>query len=74
MSAEGVLAGVRIIEFAGIGHSPMAAMLLAELGADVLRVDRINKVQLGTHKPERFNLLYRSRTTIDVDLKVAEGR
>lgn len=74
MSAEGVLAGVRIIEFAGIGPSPMAAMLLAELGADVLRVDRINKVQLGTHKPERFNLLYRSRTTIDVDLKVAEGR
>ncbi|OYW20968.1 MAG: hypothetical protein B7Z52_01515, partial [Burkholderiales bacterium 12-64-5] len=74
MSGKGVLSGVRIVEFAGIGPSPMAAMLLAELGAEVLRVDRTTKVQLGTHKPERFNLLYRSRRTIDVDLKAAEGK
>lgn len=74
MSSKGVLSGVRIVEFAGIGPSPMAAMLLAELGAEVLRVDRAAKVQLGTHKPERFNLLYRSRRTIDVDLKAAEGK
>ena len=74
MSGKGVLSGVRIVEFAGIGPSPMAAMLLADLGAEVLRVDRTTKVQLGTHKPERFNLLYRSRRTIDVDLKAAEGK
>jgi alpha-methylacyl-CoA racemase len=36
----GPLAGVRVIEIAGIGPGPFAAMLLADLGADVLRVDR----------------------------------
>ncbi|MGB6124675.1 MAG: CoA transferase, partial [Gordonia sp. (in: high G+C Gram-positive bacteria)] len=37
---SGPLAGVRVIEFAGIGPGPHAAMLLADLGADVLRVQR----------------------------------
>ncbi len=70
----GVLSGVRVLEFAGIGPGPMASMLLADLGADVLRLDRRDKVELGTPKPERYNLLLRSRPAIDVDLKAPEGR
>jgi alpha-methylacyl-CoA racemase len=38
--AYGPLAGVRVVELAGIGPGPFAAMLLADLGADVVRVDR----------------------------------
>jgi alpha-methylacyl-CoA racemase len=74
MSGKGVLAGIRVVEFAGIGPCPMAAMLLADLGAEVLRIDRMVKVQMGTPKPERYNLLLRSRPSIDLDLKSAEGR
>lgn len=74
MTGRGVLAGIRVVEFAGIGPCPMAAMLLADLGAEVLRIDRMTKVQMGTPKPERYNLLLRSRPCIDLDLKAGEGR
>jgi alpha-methylacyl-CoA racemase len=39
-SGNGPLAGVRVVELAGIGPGPFAAMLLGDLGADVVRVDR----------------------------------
>jgi len=38
---KGPLAGIRLIEVAGIGPGPMAAMMLGDMGADVIRVDRI---------------------------------
>ena len=40
MSNDGPLAGLRVVELAGLGPAPFAAMLLADLGADVVRVDR----------------------------------
>ena len=43
----GPLAGIRIVEFVGIGPGPMAAMLFADLGADVIRVDRVTPSDLG---------------------------
>ena len=43
----GPLAGVRIVEFAGIGPGPMAAMLFADLGASVIRLDRKQPSELG---------------------------
>lgn len=70
----GVLSGVRVLEFAGAGPGPMAAMLLAELGAEVLRLDRLAKVELGTPKPAGYNLLLRSRPSIEVDLKTPDGQ
>ncbi|WP_027194358.1 CaiB/BaiF CoA transferase family protein [Paraburkholderia sprentiae] len=65
----GPLAGVRIVELAGIGPGPMTAMLLADLGATVLRIERRQPVKLGIERPLRYNLLLRNRRTIALDLK-----
>ena len=65
----GPLAGIKIIELAGLGPCPMCAMLLAELGATVLRIDRKEPVELGLSRPLRFDLLRRSRKAIPLDLK-----
>ncbi|MDO8595401.1 MAG: CaiB/BaiF CoA-transferase family protein [Sulfuricaulis sp.] len=67
----GPLAGIRIVELAGIGPGPMCAMLLADLGATVLRIDRAQPVELGSPRPFRFNLLLRNRHAIALDLKQA---
>src|ERR1700733_7934299 len=69
----GPLAGIRIVEFAGIGPGPMAAMLFADLGAEVVRVDRTTASDLGIDMPTKFELLHRSRPSIAVDLKRPEG-
>src|SRR6202161_4098912 len=69
----GPLTGVRIVEFAGIGPGPMAAMLFADLGAEVVRVDRTTASDLGIGMPAKFELLHRSRPSIAVDLKRPEG-
>jgi alpha-methylacyl-CoA racemase len=62
----GPLAGVRIIEMAGIGPGPFAGMMLADHGAEVIRVDRP-----GRQAPEP--VLGRNRKSIVVDLKTADG-
>lgn len=70
----GPLAGVRIVEMAGIGPAPFCGMLLAELGAEVLRVDRLAAAtDLGIDVERRFDLPSRSKRAIAVDLKRAEG-
>ncbi|MDR3422836.1 MAG: CaiB/BaiF CoA-transferase family protein [Xanthobacteraceae bacterium] len=69
----GPLAGFRIVEFAGIGPGPFAAMLFADLGADVIRLDRLTASGLGVDMPAHFNLLARSRPSVALDLKHADG-
>ncbi|MGQ7819305.1 CaiB/BaiF CoA transferase family protein [Metapseudomonas furukawaii] len=69
----GPLAGVKIIELAGIGPGPMAAMMLADLGATVLRIERREAVDLGVKKALRFNLTLRNRKAIALDLKDPEA-
>lgn len=69
----GPLAGVKVIEFAGIGPAPMCAMLLADLGATVLRLDKAGPPTAGIHRPLKYNLVLRNRQSITVDLKSAEG-
>jgi len=66
---KGPLAGLRIIELAGIGPGPMCAMLLSDLGATVLRIDRREPVELGLKRPLRYNLLLRGRKSIALNLK-----
>ena len=65
----GPLSGVKVIELAGIGPGPMCAMLLADMGATVLRVDRKEPVDLGNPRPLKYNLLLRNRRAIALDLK-----
>ncbi len=62
----GPLSGVRVVELAGLGPAPFACMLLAQLGADVLRVDRPGGAPVEIHGPD---LLAQGRPTIEVDLK-----
>ncbi len=69
----GPLAGLRVVEFAGIGPGPMAAMLLADMGATVIRLDRTVASDLGVAKPTRFDLLMRGRRSIAIDLKRPAG-
>lgn len=69
----GPLSGVKIIELAGIGPGPMGAMLLADLGATVLRIDRKVKADLGVPKELKYNLMLRNRQTIELDLKDASS-
>jgi alpha-methylacyl-CoA racemase len=67
MRGMGPLTGVKVVELAGIGPAPFAAMLLAELGADVIRVDRPGGgLMLG---PPELELVNRGRRTVALDLK-----
>jgi len=66
----GPLSDLKIVELAGIGPGPMAATVLADLGATVLRIDRTVPADLGVPKgPIRSNLLMRNREAIALDLK-----
>ena len=65
----GPLAGMKIIELAGIGPGPMAAMLLGDLGATILRIDRKTPADLGTPRPIKYNPMLRNRKSIALDLK-----
>ena len=65
----GPLAGVKVVEIAGIGPGPFCAMLLADMGADVVRVDRREASDLGIPVDRRFGVLGRGRRSIALDLK-----
>ncbi|MER6064224.1 CaiB/BaiF CoA transferase family protein [Streptomyces sp. NPDC004059] len=67
----GPLSGVRVVELAGIGPGPFAAMLLADLGADVVRVDRPGGPGLGIDPA--YDVTNRNKRSIVVDLKAADG-
>jgi alpha-methylacyl-CoA racemase len=69
----GPLTGYRIVEFAGIGPGPMCAMLLSDMGADVLRVDRLSAAGLGISMRSKFDLLSRGRRSVAFDLKKPEA-
>lgn len=70
---QGPLTGIRVIELAGIGPLPMAGMLLADLGATVLRIGRKEPVDLGVKRPLKFDLMLRGRSSIELDLKQPES-
>ena len=69
----GTLSGYKIVEFAGIGPAPMCAMLLADMGADVLRIDRAEDAALGISLDAKYSLLSRGRKSVAIDLKRREG-
>jgi alpha-methylacyl-CoA racemase len=67
----GVLEGIRIVELAGLAPAPFAAMMLADHGAHVIRIERDDRAPVI---PPEFDILARSRAeTIRLDLKSGEG-
>lgn len=73
-SSAGPLLGLRVIELASIGPGPMCCMLLADLGAEVIRVDRLEASGLGLPMAPRFDVTARGRRSLALDLKAAAGR
>ena len=69
----GPLAGLKVIEIAGQGPTPSCGMLLADMGAEVIRVDRVAKADLGIDLPTRFSLRDRNKRSVAIDLKHPEG-
>jgi len=69
----GPLKGYRVVELAGIGPGPFAGMMLADMGAEVLRVDRAAGVREGA-SPPLADVLGRGRRSVGVDLKQPDGR
>ncbi len=67
---SGPLSGLRILEFAGLGPAPYGAMLLADLGAEVLRLERLE----AASRNSSGEILTRSRTSVAIDLKSDAGR
>ncbi|MED5310803.1 MAG: CaiB/BaiF CoA-transferase family protein, partial [Pseudomonadota bacterium] len=65
----GPLTGIRVVEMAGIGPGPFTAMMLSDLGAEVIRVDRLSHKGTG----HRANVLNRGRKSIALDLKNPRG-
>jgi alpha-methylacyl-CoA racemase len=70
---SGPLTGLKIIEIAGIGPGPFCAMMLADMGADVIRVDRAGNVMGGDPATPPADVLNRGRRSIGVDLKHPDG-
>jgi alpha-methylacyl-CoA racemase len=70
----GPLSGVRIVEMAGIGPAPFCGMLLADMGAEVLRIDRLATADIGIPVPPKYDLLNRNKRSLAVDLKSPQGQ
>src|SRR2546430_16148706 len=70
---SGPLEGVKVVEIAGIGPGPFCAMLLADLGADVIRVDRAQNVADQVPDHPHGDLMNRGRRSVSVDLKNPDG-
>jgi alpha-methylacyl-CoA racemase len=70
---RGPLAGLRIVEMAGIGPAPMCGMLLADLGAEVVRVARPGNPGGNIRVPPRYTISNRGKTLIEIDLKQSVG-
>ena len=66
-------AGLRVLEIAAIGPVPFAGMLLADLGADVVRVDRRGRIRRAPWTDPRLDVLGRGRRSVAVDLKSERG-
>lgn len=81
MNPEGPLGGVRVVELAALGPAPFAAMVLADLGADVLRVTRPDpgRIVPDAERPELadadnpYDVLNRNRPAVGIDLRSSEG-
>jgi alpha-methylacyl-CoA racemase len=71
--SKGPLAGIKVLEVAGIGPGPFCGMMLADMGAEVVRIDRAGSVKGQDPNTPPLDVLARGRQSVGVDLKQAEG-
>src|SRR3982751_3019941 len=69
----GPLAGLRILELEAVGPVPFCGMMLADMGADVLVVDRTDDPRLGFGRERWYDIMMRGRRSLTLDLKTSEG-
>ncbi|MSP96370.1 MAG: CoA transferase [Betaproteobacteria bacterium] len=69
----GPLSGIKVIEFEAIGPGPFCGMMLADMGADVLVVDRPGATDLGLNRERRYEIMYRGRRSVTLDMKSRSG-
>lgn len=69
----GPLNGLKVVELSGLGPGPFASMMLADMGADVLKVDRASSSRGGNPDAPPADVLSRNRQSIGVDLKHPDG-
>jgi alpha-methylacyl-CoA racemase len=70
---SGPLEGIRIVELAGLGPAPFAGMMLADAGADIIRIDRYDRAAYPPIAEPHVDLMNRGRRSVAVDLKHSEG-
>ena len=70
---SGPLEGVRIVELAGLGPAPFAGMMLADVGADIVRIDRSDRAIYPPMQEPHVDLMNRGRRSVAVDLKHPDG-
>jgi alpha-methylacyl-CoA racemase len=66
---SGPLSGIRVLEFESIGPAPFAGMLLADMGADVLVIDRPASTDLGLERERWYDVMMRGKRSVTLDLK-----
>jgi alpha-methylacyl-CoA racemase len=71
--AMGPLSGVRVLELEAIGPAPFAGMLLADMGADVLLIDRPQSSGLGLTRERWYDVMMRGKRSVTLDLKSGKG-
>lgn len=67
------LAGIAVAEFPAIGPVPFCGMVLADMGAEVVRIDRVAAAGLGIGVSARFEVLHRGKQSVALDLKHRDG-
>ena len=72
-ASRGPLTGYKIIEIAGIGPGPFAAMMLSDMGAEVIRVERVQAVRDTQSSNANWDVMQRGRKNIAIDLKNSDG-
>ena len=72
-ASHGPLTGYKIIEIAGIGPGPFAAMMLSDMGAEVIRVERVQAVRDTQSSNANWDVMQRGRKNVAIDLKHADG-
>lgn len=72
--SNGPLSGIRVIEFAGIGPGPVCGMLLADMGAEVLLIERPPGSEVGIPRARRFEVGHRGKASLVLDLQQPQAR